>query len=298
MLSFPKCSSVYSKSAFSFGQIISATASLWIHTKVEGLSPKGRDLLRDEARSFLGLLLAITDVLLRILSRLALTSYPADEKGENFVLVVFRYTDDSTKKGLVCGFDAPKEGSGGYWASMRLESNLMQQIQRTQSDDGELLLLVQNVEDVKIDDTRLVVCYKKPLEIPMVEMGNEISMDISLLLGLPTTHKRHEAIWVVKAGELVLKVQYKAFHPQYRWSVSEDHSDVGRYVRACALEWTVPGMHYIVLGEKMSSTYLLEEVVKFDEGRKSSSARLTNEKWPVAKGEIEMRLYRDRRRLY
>ncbi|GJV49801.1 reverse transcriptase [Tanacetum coccineum] len=38
-------------------------------------------------------------------------------------------------------------GSGGYWASMRIESNLMLQIKEAQRDDGELWAIVQNVED-------------------------------------------------------------------------------------------------------------------------------------------------------
>ncbi|GKB50849.1 hypothetical protein Tco_0901602 [Tanacetum coccineum] len=40
-------------------------------------------------------------------------------------------------------------GSDGYWASMRIESNLMLQIKETQRDDGELWAIVQNVEDGK-----------------------------------------------------------------------------------------------------------------------------------------------------
>nr|GFD11627.1 putative reverse transcriptase domain-containing protein [Tanacetum cinerariifolium] len=39
--------------------------------------------------------------------------------------------------------------SGGYWASMRIESNLMLQIKEAQKDDDELWAIVQNVEDGK-----------------------------------------------------------------------------------------------------------------------------------------------------
>nr|GFC69688.1 zinc finger, CCHC-type, retrotransposon Gag domain protein [Tanacetum cinerariifolium] len=39
--------------------------------------------------------------------------------------------------------------SGGYWASVRIESNLMQQIKEAQKDDDELWAIVQNVEDGK-----------------------------------------------------------------------------------------------------------------------------------------------------
>ncbi|GKF44624.1 reverse transcriptase [Tanacetum coccineum] len=53
------------------------------------------------------------------------------------------------------------QGSGGYWASMRIESNLMLQIKEAQRDDGELWAIVQNVEDGKhtefsVDDDGVV----------------------------------------------------------------------------------------------------------------------------------------------
>ncbi|GJV56706.1 putative nucleotidyltransferase, ribonuclease H [Tanacetum coccineum] len=163
-------------------------------------------------------------------------------------------------------------GSGGYWASMRIESNLMLQVKEAQRDDGELWAIVQNVEDGKhtefsVDDdgvvwfedrlcvpndqalrekvmteahsspftihpgstkmyrdlkqyfwwngmkqdvatfvSKCMTCQQvkiehqrasgllQPLEIPMWKW-DEISMDF--VTGLPTTQKRHDAIWVV-----------------------------------------------------------------------------------------------------
>nr|GEZ32986.1 retrotransposon protein, putative, Ty3-gypsy subclass [Tanacetum cinerariifolium] len=51
--------------------------------------------------------------------------------------------------------------SGGYWASMRIESNLLLQIKEAQKDDEELWAIVQNVEDGKhtefsVDDDGVV----------------------------------------------------------------------------------------------------------------------------------------------
>nr|GFD35794.1 zinc finger, CCHC-type, retrotransposon Gag domain protein [Tanacetum cinerariifolium] len=37
--------------------------------------------------------------------------------------------------------------SSGYWASIRIESDLMLQIKEAQKDDDELWAIVQNVED-------------------------------------------------------------------------------------------------------------------------------------------------------
>nr|GFC87260.1 putative reverse transcriptase domain-containing protein [Tanacetum cinerariifolium] len=115
----------------------------------------------------------------------------------------------------------------GYWASMRIESNLMLQIKEAQKDDDELWAIVQNVEDgstkmyrdlkqyfwwnstkqdvatfvskcmtcqqVKIEHQRASGLLQS-LEIPILKW-DEISMDF--ITGLPTTQKRHDAIWVV-----------------------------------------------------------------------------------------------------
>ncbi|GKC33269.1 retrotransposon protein, putative, ty3-gypsy subclass, partial [Tanacetum coccineum] len=199
----------------------------------------------------------------------------------------FSISSDALKKGLGCvlmqqgrilhdlerlDVELCVRGSGGYWASMRIESNLMLQIKEAQRDDGELWAIVQNVEDGKhtefsVDDdgvvwfedrlcvpndqalrekvmteahsspftihpgstkmyrdlkqyfwwngmkqdvatfvSKCMTCQQvkiehqrasgllQPLEIPMWKW-DEISMDF--VTGLPTTQKRHDAIWVV-----------------------------------------------------------------------------------------------------
>ncbi|GJY50962.1 retrotransposon protein, putative, ty3-gypsy subclass [Tanacetum coccineum] len=115
-------------------------------------------------------------------------------------------------------------GSDGYWASMRIESNLMLQIKEAQRDDGELWAIVQNVEDGKhtefrVDDEGVVwfedrLCvpndqtlrekimteaHSSPftihpaVEIPMWKMDEDF-MDS---LWFAYTQKRLDAIWVV-----------------------------------------------------------------------------------------------------
>ncbi|GJT59303.1 hypothetical protein Tco_1002836 [Tanacetum coccineum] len=93
-------------------------------------------------------------------------------------------------------------GSGGYWASMRIESNLMLQIKEAQRDDGYVFPMYQGIRgssdgsscspllihQVKIEHQRASGLLQ-PLEIPMWKW-DEISMDF--VTGLPTTQKRHD----------------------------------------------------------------------------------------------------------
>ncbi|GJU49636.1 reverse transcriptase [Tanacetum coccineum] len=89
----------------------------------------------------------------------------------------------SRKSGMIACFDSRilhdlerldvelcVRGSDGYWASMRIESNLMLQIKEAQRDDGELWAIVQNVEDGKhtefsVDDDG-VVWFEDRLCVP------------------------------------------------------------------------------------------------------------------------------------
>ncbi|GKA31820.1 putative nucleotidyltransferase, ribonuclease H [Tanacetum coccineum] len=192
-------------------------------------------------------------------------------------------------------------GSGGYWASMRIESNLMLQIKEAQRDDGELWAIVQNVEDGKhtefsVDDDGVVwfedrLCVPndqalrekkatdvalvwstvmilsavskiehqrasgllQPLEIPMWKW-DEISMDF--VTGLPTTQKRHDAIWVVvdrltkSAHFLPIRKNYGiTFHPQTDGQSERTIQTLEDMLRACALEWTGCWDEYLCLVE-------------------------------------------------
>ncbi|GJR66231.1 putative nucleotidyltransferase, ribonuclease H [Tanacetum coccineum] len=89
----------------------------------------------------------------------------------------------SRKSGMIACFDSRilhdlerldvelcVRGSDGYWASMRIESNLMLQIKEAQRDDGELWAIVQNVEDGKHTEFRVddggVVWFEDRLCVP------------------------------------------------------------------------------------------------------------------------------------
>ncbi|GJY96512.1 retrotransposon protein, putative, ty3-gypsy subclass [Tanacetum coccineum] len=231
-------------------------------------------------------------------------------------------------------------GSGGYWASMRIESNLMLQIKEAQRDDGELWAIVQNVEDGKhtefsVDDDGVVwfedrLCVpndqalrekvmteahsssiylfiqvnQKSLEIPMW-IRDEISMDF--VTGLPTTQKRHDAIWVVvdrltksahflpirknygisKLAEIFrqeivrLHVQYIHFILKTDGQFREDHLDFGRYVEGLQTPFE------LLYGRKWrSSLFCWDEVgERLIEG--PELIEITNEKVAVAKEKLK-----------
>ncbi|GKC92071.1 putative reverse transcriptase domain-containing protein, partial [Tanacetum coccineum] len=100
-------------------------------------------LLGIGGRSFLGLAGLITEFCEG--SPIALP-HPSSRQRWCLVLILtlpsgsggFQIYSDASKKGFrsVLDVDAMCRGSGGYWASMRIESNLMLQIKEAQRDDG------------------------------------------------------------------------------------------------------------------------------------------------------------------
>ncbi|GJV26809.1 hypothetical protein Tco_1383257 [Tanacetum coccineum] len=118
--------------------------------------------------------------------------HPEPQGMANVVAVILVY-----KSGMIACFDSIilrdlerldvelcVRGSGGYWASMRIESNLMLQIKEAQRDDGELWAIVQNVEDeVKIDNKWASGLLTSSWEIPMWKW-DEISPDFVYWFGI------------------------------------------------------------------------------------------------------------------
>nr|GFB14196.1 putative reverse transcriptase domain-containing protein [Tanacetum cinerariifolium]GFB34459.1 putative reverse transcriptase domain-containing protein [Tanacetum cinerariifolium] len=115
----------------------------------------------------------------------------------------------SKKSGMIVGIKVKEEiirdlerldielyvrGQHGYWASLRIEPDLISRIKEAQKEDNEIWTIVENLDkQVKIEHQRASGLLQ-PLNIPIWKW-DEISMDF--VTGLPRTQRKHDAIWVV-----------------------------------------------------------------------------------------------------
>ncbi|GJT83373.1 putative nucleotidyltransferase, ribonuclease H [Tanacetum coccineum] len=124
-------------------------------------------------------------------------NYPTHDLELAAVVFALKIWTISSKSGMIACFDSIilhdlerldvelcVRGSGGYWASMRIESNLMLQIKEAQRDDGELWAIVQNVEDGKhtefsVDDDGVVGSTKMYRDLKQYFWWNGMKQDVA-----------------------------------------------------------------------------------------------------------------------
>ncbi|GJW21659.1 putative reverse transcriptase domain-containing protein [Tanacetum coccineum] len=152
---FLKCEFWLQQVAF-LGHIVSANGIIMDPSKVEAITKWPRPTTVTEGEKFVWMderQESFEELKRRLVSAPILT-LPSGSGG-------FQIYSDASKKDLERLDVSYVLGSGGYWASMRIESNLMLQIKEAQRDDGELWAIVQNVEDGKhtefsVDDDGVV----------------------------------------------------------------------------------------------------------------------------------------------
>nr|GFC00230.1 reverse transcriptase [Tanacetum cinerariifolium] len=103
------------------------------------------------------------------------------------------------------GIELYVSGQHGYWASLRIESDLISWIKEAQKEDSEIWTIVENLnkqveyrlddDNVLWQDTRLVVPNDAILREALLTEAH--SSPFLVHPGLPQTQGRHDAIWVV-----------------------------------------------------------------------------------------------------
>ncbi|GJS22440.1 retrotransposon protein, putative, ty3-gypsy subclass [Tanacetum coccineum] len=217
-------------------------------------------------------LLAITTFLLRVSPDLAFTSYPVMRKGFGVLLI---YSDVSKKKGLGCVlmkhgkvknhgmiacFDSMilhdlerldvelcVRGSDGYWASMRIESNLMLQIKETQRDDGELWIgyvsYDQALREKVMMEAHSSLFTIHPCSTKMSKFNNQRASGLVQPFGDFYVECDVISMDLLRFAYYSEKTHDRGFWCLYR---STKRSSGGPFqtledmLRACALEWTGP----------------------------------------------------------
>ncbi|GJX11959.1 hypothetical protein Tco_0201818 [Tanacetum coccineum] len=128
MRSFRSAFSGYSKSR-SLGHIVSAVGSIMDPSKVEAYTIMAETTTGRSLRKFSGACWLLPTFLLMGFFPIRFNSDPADEKGVEKLFVEGMSVKESFEELITeIAFEMVElcvRGSGGYWASMRIESNLM-----------------------------------------------------------------------------------------------------------------------------------------------------------------------------
>nr|GFB65189.1 hypothetical protein [Tanacetum cinerariifolium] len=106
-------------------------------------------------------------------------------------------------------------GQHGYWASLRIEPDLISRIKEAQKEDSEIWTIVENLDkqvEFRLDDDN-VLWQDTRLVVP-----NDVSLREALLTeahSLPfSTQRRHDAIWVV-VDRLTKSAHFLPIHKDY-----------------------------------------------------------------------------------
>ncbi|GJT84056.1 DNA/RNA polymerases superfamily protein [Tanacetum coccineum] len=166
-------------------------------------------------------------------------------------------------------------GQNGFWASLRVEPNLISQIKTAQKDDGEIWAIIQNIDqqtEFRVDDdgilwqgTKLCVPEDPTLrEALMTEAHSSpfsihpglFQQEIIRLHGTPSAivsdrdPRFTSRFWkgLQKAWGTRLKFS-TAFHPETDGQSERTIQTLEDMLRSCALEWTGNWDDYICLVE-------------------------------------------------
>nr|GEX27924.1 hypothetical protein VITISV_025813 [Tanacetum cinerariifolium] len=221
------------------GHIVSADGITMDSAKVETITKWPRPKTVTEIRSFLGLA-GYYRKFVEGFSRLALPLTKLMRKGEkkSRMLANLQIEPEIIRDLERMDIKLCIRGTKGYWASLKIEPNLILRIKEAQKEDVELWVVLQKSEEdeqtkFRVDNDGVIwfgdrlcvssdltlreadiatfvgkclICQQvkiehqrasgllQPVDIP-VWKWDEISIDF--MIGLPRTHKKNDAIWVV-----------------------------------------------------------------------------------------------------
>nr|GFB11242.1 putative nucleotidyltransferase, ribonuclease H [Tanacetum cinerariifolium] len=174
-------------------------------------------------------------------------------------------------------------GTKGYWASLKIEPNLILRIKEAQKEDVDLWAVLQKSEkDEQMKfwvDNDGVMWFGDRLCVPSDPTLREDEISMDFVTGLPRIQKKNDAIWVAvarltkSAHFLPIRKDFSisrfadifqweiirlhgtrlkfsmAFHPETYGQTERTIQTLEDMLRSCALEWTGIWDEYLCLVE-------------------------------------------------
>ncbi|GJT96699.1 putative nucleotidyltransferase, ribonuclease H [Tanacetum coccineum] len=143
-------------------------------------------------------------------------------------------------------------GQNGFWASLRVEPNLISQIKAAQKDDGEIWAIIQNIDqqtEFRVDDDGIL--WQGSTEDVS---RSQAKLLVGVVLRLPIVSDRDprftSRFWkgLQKAWGTRLKFS-TTFHPETDGQSERTIQTLEDMLRSCALEWAGNWDDYICLVE-------------------------------------------------